>query len=198
MEVTLAPSTSTTTLSVSPASVRYGQPATATVTVTGGSWAPSGAVTIRERDKVLGTADLTVDELTGTATVELPRDLATGTHRLVAEFAGTTDVEASQAGAQLRVTPAPAAVTLAADDWTVPRGSTPTVTVRVGGGEGAPAATGRVTVLLGLRSLGTYRLTDGAASVTLPAVRSTGVLTVLYGGGGGYLPGAAAQVVRVG
>ncbi|MBO0924764.1 S8 family serine peptidase [Cellulomonas sp. zg-ZUI199] len=198
VEVALARSTSTTTLSVSPANVRYGQPATATVTVTGGSWAPSGAVTISERGKVLATADLTVDELTGTATVELPRDLATGSHRLVAEFAGSTDVAASQGGAQLRVAPAPARVTLEADSWTVPRGSTPTVTVRVGGGEGAPAATGHVTVLLGLRSLGTYRLTDGAASVTLPPVRSTGVLTVLYGGGGGYLPGAAAQVVRVG
>ena len=199
VELELAPSASTTTLSVTPSVVRYGRPATATVTVTGQSWAPSGAVTIRERGKVLATADLTVDGLVGTATVELPRDLGTGTHRLVAVFAGATDVAGSQATAQVRVTPGQATVALETATWTVPRGSTPAVTVRVGGGEGAPAATGRVTVLLGLRPVGTYRLVDGAATVTLPAVRrSTDVVTAVYNGDGRYLPALARHAVRVG
>ena len=198
VEAVIAPSASTTTLSVAPGAVRYGQPVTATVTVTGQSWAPSGAVTIRERGKVLATADLTVDGLTGTATVELPRDLATGTRRLVAVFDGTTDVTGSQGTAQLRVTPGRATATLEADTWTVPRGSTPTLTVRVGGGDGSPAATGRVTVLLGMRPVGTFRLVDGAAAVTLPTVRTTGVVTALYVGDAGYLPTATAHTLRVG
>lgn len=198
VEIELAPSESTTTLRVAPTAVRYGQPVTATVTVTGQSWAPSGTVTIRERGKVLASGELTVDGLTGTAQVALPRNLAAGTHRLVAVFDGTADVTASQGTAQVRVTPGVAVATLEADTWTVPRGSTPTVTVRVGGGDGAPAATGRVTVLLGVRPVGTYRLTDGAVAVTLPKVQSSSVVTVLYRGDGNYLPTATSHAIRVG
>ena len=198
VETVIAPSASTTTLKVTPTVVRYGQPATATVTVTGQSWAPSGTVTIRERGTVLATAELTVDGLTGTATVELPRDLATGTRRLVAVFEATDDVARSEGTANVRVVPGESQATLETETWTVPRGSTPTVTVRVGGGEGAPAATGRVTVLLGLRPVGTFRLVDGAATVKLPAVRTSSVVTALYVGDGGYLPTATAHVIRVG
>lgn len=198
VEIELAPSDSTTALRVAPSVVRYGQQATATVTVTGTSWAPSGTVTIREGGKAVATGELTVDGLVGTATIPLPRDLSTGTHRLTAVFEGTADVKPSQATGQVRVTPGPATATLEAQTWTVPRGSTPQVTVRVGGGEGAPPATGRVTVLLGLRPVGTFRLTDGAATVTLPAVRSSNVVTALYLGDGDYLPTATAKAIRVG
>lgn len=199
VEREFAPSASRTTLALSPSAVRYGSPVTATVTVTGQSWAPGGTVEVREGDEVLGTGELAVDGLVGTATVELPRDLAVGRHRLVAVFAGTTDVSASEGRAELKVTRAAPRVTLSADTWTVPRGSTPTVTVTVGGAdEGAPAATGSVRVLLGLRALDVVPLADGTAQVTLPAVRSTNVVTVLYGGDQGYLPGAAAKVIRVG
>ncbi len=198
VEIELAPSASTTTLRVSPAVVRYGQPATATVTVTGASWAPSGTVTVRERGEVVASGELTVDGLTGTATLELARDLKPGTHRLVAVFDGTSDVSRSEGSASVRVVPGAATATLEADSWTVPKGSTPTVTVRVGGGEGAPPATGRVTVLLGVRPVGTFRLADGAADVTLPAVRTSSIVTVLYTGDGAYLPTATARVIRVG
>ncbi|MBD7917368.1 S8 family serine peptidase [Cellulomonas sp. Sa3CUA2] len=199
VEAVLAPSASTTTLRVAPAVVRYGQQATATVTVTGQSWAPSGKVTIRERGKVLATADVTVDGLTGTATVALPRTLATGTHALVAVYEGNDDVAGSQgATQQVRVVPGSSKATLETATWTVPAGSTPTITVRVGGGDGAPAATGRVTVLLGLRPVGTFRLVDGAATVTLPAVRTSSVVTALYVGDAGYLPTATAHTMRVG
>ncbi|MBO3089926.1 S8 family serine peptidase [Cellulomonas dongxiuzhuiae] len=198
VEAVLAPSASTTTLRVAPAVVRYGQQATATVTVTGQSWAPSGTVTISERGKVLATADVTVDGLTGTATVALPRTLTTGTHALVAVYEGTTDVARSQGATQVRVVPGSSTATLETATWTVPAGSTPTVTVRVGGGDGAPAATGRVTVLLGLRPVGTFRLVDGAATVTLPAVRTSSMVTALYLGDAGYLPTATAHTIRVG
>ncbi|MFS0704839.1 S8 family serine peptidase [Cellulomonas sp. 179-A 9B4 NHS] len=200
VEYDFAKSASTTTLAVSPAATRYGSPVTATVTVTGNSWAPSGPVEIRADGRLVATGELTVDGLVGTATVELPRDLPAGRHRLVAHYGGSADVERSQsARAELRITRAAPRVTLSADTWTVPRGSTPTVTVTVGGTvEGAPAGTGSVRVLLGLRPLDVVELTDGTAQVTLPAVRSTNVVTVLYGGDEGYLPGAAAKVIRVG
>ncbi|WP_136518415.1 S8 family serine peptidase [Cellulomonas telluris] len=198
VEVEIGASASATTLTLSPTSVRYGSPVTATVTVTGRSWAPSGTVEIREGDEVLASGELAVEGLVGTATVELPRDLAAGRHRLVAVYAGSADVTASQGRAELRVTRAAPRVTLSADTWDVPRGSKPEVTVTVGGTqEGAPAGTGSVRVLLGLRLLGVVPLTDGTATVTLPALRHTNVVTVVYGGDDGYLPGAAAQVVRV-
>lgn len=198
VEKVFAKSASTTTLRVTPALVRYGQPATATVTVTGQSWAPAGSVTIREKGKVVATAPLTVDGLTGTATVELPRTLATGTHRLVAVFDGGADLERSEGLGQLAVVQGQATAVLETATWTVPRGSTPAVTVRVDGGPGTPPATGRVTVLLGLRPVGTFTLVDGAATVTLPAVRSSSVVTALYGGSGNYQPTATAQIIRVG
>jgi hypothetical protein len=195
VELTIEPSASTTTLRVSPSLVRYGKPATATVTVTGASWAPAGTVTVRERGKVVASGELVVDGLTGTATIPLPRDLATGTHRLTAVFDGTADVARSEGQSQVAVVPGTSTATLETESWTVPRGSTPSVTVRVGGGEGAPAATGRVTVLLGLRPVGTYTLQDGAAAVTLPALRSSSVVTALYLGDGNYLPTVTAKVI---
>lgn len=200
VEAVLSASPSTTTLKVTPAAVRYAQPVTATVTVTGESWAPSGQVTIRDRDRgrVLATVDLVVDGLTGTATVELPRTLSTGNHRLIAVFEGTADIARSEGLAQVRVTPGNARATLTTPSWTVPAGSTPTVTVRVDGGTGTPPAAGNVTVLLGLRPVGSYRLTDGTVNVTLPAVRSSSVVTVLYLGDGNYLPTATAHAIRVG
>ena len=198
VEVEIAPSASTTTLRLSPTVTRYGQVTTATVTVTGASWAPSGTVTVRERGKVLATADLTVDGLTGTATLTLPRNLATGTHRLDAVFEGSADVARSTAVGQVQVRPAAATAKLETASWTVARNSRPTVTVRVGGAEGAPPATGRVTVLLGVQPVGTVRLVDGVATVTLPAVRSSSVVTALYLGDGNYLPTATARAIRVG
>ena len=197
VETGLAPSSSRTTLALRPGQVRHGEAPSATVTVTGRSWAPSGTVTVRDRGRDVATGELVVDGLTGTATIALPRDLGVGAHRLVAVFAGTSDVAGSEGAAHLRVTPGRATVTAETADWSVPRGSRPVVTVRVSGGDGAPAPTGRVAVLHGLRTVGTPRLVDGAVTLTLPEVRGTSPLTVLYLGDGGYLPAATVEVLRV-
>lgn len=189
---------STTKVTLSQNSGRYGSEVSATVTVTGQGAAPTGTVEIRERDTVLATGELVAGEgTTATATVALPRDLKAGSHTLTAVYTGSADVAGSQTQRAYRVVATIPGIALETASWTVSRGATPEVTVRVGGGEGAPVAGGKVTLLAGLRPVATVPLTDGAATVTLPAVRSTTVLTALYTGDGGYTPTLTLGVLKV-
>jgi hypothetical protein len=131
------------------------------------------------------------------ATIALPRDLKAGSHTLTAVYTGSADVAGSQARRSYRVLPAIPGIALETASWTVSRGATPQVTVRVTGPEGAPAAGGKVTVLAGVRPVATVPLTDGTATVTLPAVRGTTAVTAVYTGDGGYTPTIALGVLRV-
>jgi len=196
--VDVAKSTSTTKLALSKTSVPYGTAVKATVTVTGKSAAPSGPVEIREGSTVVATGTLTVSGLVGTAVVNLPRNLGTGSHTLTAVFPGTTDVATSKGSATLKVTKVSSHVVLSTPSWTVSPGSKPVVTVKVTGDvAGAPAPTGSVTVLLGLRVVGTVPLTNGVATLTLPAVRSTTIVTAVYPGDQNHFLGAMGRTLKV-
>ncbi|MGY4643948.1 S8 family serine peptidase [Cellulomonas sp. URHB0016] len=196
--IDVAKSTSTTKLRLSRTSVTYGTAVSATVTVKGATAAPAGAVEIREGSTVVATGTLTVTGLSGTAVVALPRTLATGTHHLTAVFPGTADVAGSQGTASLRISKATSHVVLSTPSWTVAAGSRPVVTVKVtGDSTGAPAPTGSVRVLLGIRVVGTVPLHDGVATLTLPAVHSTTVLTAIYSGDPNHYPGAMGRTLKV-
>ncbi|RMI06694.1 S8 family serine peptidase [Cellulomonas triticagri] len=196
--VDVKPAGSTTKVTLTQNSGRYGSEVGATVTVTGQGTVPTGTVEIRERDTVLATGDLVAgDGTTAAATIALPRDLKAGSHTLTAVYTGSADVTGSQTQRAYRVIATVPDIALETASWTVSRGATPEVTVRVGGGEGAPVAGGKVTLLAGLRPVATVPLTDGAATVTLPAVRGTTVLTALYTGDGGYTPTLALGVLKV-
>jgi subtilisin family serine protease len=82
----------------------YGSAATATVVVTGQTAAPAGTVEIRERGTLLGSGDLVVTGLTGTATITLPPTLALGPHQLTAAYAGSADVQGTSSQLTYRVT----------------------------------------------------------------------------------------------
>ena len=196
--VDVAQAGSTTKLTLSQGSGRYGSAVSATVTVTGQGAAPAGTVEIRERDTVLGTAELTAAQgTTATATVELPRDLAAGSHTLTAVYTGSADVQGSDARKTYRVLPAVPRIALSTPSWTVPAGATPEVTVTVTGVTDGPVPGGEVTVLAGLRPVATVALADGSATVTLPAVRRSTTLTALYAGDRGYTPTLTVGVLRV-
>lgn len=195
--VDLKKSGSSTAITLSRNSGPFGTAVTATVTVTGSTAAPAGTVEVREGSKVLGTGTLAVTGLVGTATVALPQDLAVGSHQLTAVYTGSADVDTSKSQRSYRVTPAVAKAALSTESWTVVKGSTPTVTVTVSGAAGAPAPTGKVTVLLNLTTVKTVALVDGSATVTLPAVKAGGYVTALYGGDKGYLPTATAHSLTV-
>jgi|GEM_PF-203408 len=189
---------STTKITLSQNSGRYGSEVAATVTVTGQGAVPAGTVEIRERDTVLATGELTPG--TGnqaTATIALPRDLKAGSHTLTAVYAGGADVAGSHSQRAYRVLATVPTLTLDTPSWTVTRGSTPAVTVTVAGPEGAPVAGGKVTLLAGIRPVATVPLTDGSATVTLPAVSRTTTVTALYTGDGGYTPTLTLGVLRV-
>jgi subtilisin family serine protease len=190
---------STTTIALSQSSGRYGTAVSTTVTVTGQGAVPTGTVEIRERDTVLATGELVAGTGTAaTATLALPRDLKAGSHMLTAVYTGSADVGTSKSQRAYRVLATVPAIALDTASWTVARGATPEVTVTVSGsGEGAPVAGGKVTVLAGLRPVATVPLTDGAATVTLPALSRTTTVTALYTGDGGYTPTLTLGVLRV-
>jgi hypothetical protein len=185
--------------------ISYGDLTTATVEVTAEAGTPSGTVEVLVGDEVVATGQVVVDGpggstggRTGTATIDLPRDVAVGGHRVTARYTGADDVAASSDWLRLRVTPAAPGLTVTADDWTVRPGSRPTVTVTLPGQDGAPAPTGRVTVLVNLQRLVSEDLgPDGTVTVTLPPVGRVAVVTAIYGGDHGYRPDAAARALRV-
>jgi len=80
----------------------------------------------------------------------------------------------------------------------VPPGSAPTVTVTVSGPTGAPTPTGKVRVVLGSKVVATVTLdAHGAASVTLPTVNRSTIVTAYYAGDKGYGPGLDLKTLRV-
>lgn len=197
--VTVAQSGSSTSLTLSKKSGRYGDEVAATVTVTGRTAAPGGTVELREGRTVIGTGELVAGEgNTATVTIPLPRDIKAGSHRITAAYTGNADVAGSESS---RVTYTVRAVvpqiSLDAESWTVTKGSTPTITVTVSGPDGAPAAGGKVTVLVGLRALPAVALTDGTAQITLPKVNHSTTVTAIYTGDGGYTPTLTIGVLRV-
>ncbi len=94
---TIVPSTTHSTLTVSPAAATFGQPVTLTVTVTAGlgSPTPSGLITFSDFSRVLGTAPL---DATGHATFSTA-GLPLGTQSISATYAGDPGHKASAASA---------------------------------------------------------------------------------------------------
>ncbi|MBA4607699.1 Ig-like domain repeat protein [Aeromicrobium sp. Marseille-Q0843] len=83
--------TATSTVLRAPATVAYGAAATVTIAVTGAGGPPTGTVTIRDGQRVLGTAELA----NGAATFALPRNLALGDHVLTATYSGDAQFSSS-------------------------------------------------------------------------------------------------------
>ncbi|WP_152189133.1 PQQ-dependent sugar dehydrogenase [Georgenia satyanarayanai] len=177
----------TTALSLSRQLATYGTETTARVAVAADSGTPSGAVEIHVGDDVVATGELGPD---GRASVPLPRDLPAGVHRLTAVFPGGDGfTESASRAVTYVVLPALPRVDIDADS-TVPRGSTPEITVDVSGRDGAPTPTGTVTVTAGFRVVGTVPVgEDGSVEVQLPPVRGLTLVSATYSGDHGYLPG---------
>ncbi|WP_139980755.1 Ig-like domain repeat protein [Nocardioides litoris] len=158
------------TVTAADATAPYGEDVVVPVTVrpaTAGD-PVEGTVTVREGERVLGSAAVT----DGLARVTVPAGLAPGRHDLVASYAGSGWVGDGRSAFALTVGSAPSSVVAAAPSVTA--GQVPTVAVRVdSGAEGVPA-TGEVRVSEAGRVLGTGTLTDGAALVGLPATLASG------------------------
>jgi len=95
------------------------------------------------------------------------------------------------------VTKAKSSTGLSAAKWSVPKGSTPIITVTVSGPAGAPTPTGSAVVTLNNTRVGTVQLTAGVGTITLPAVQKSGVLIATFGGDRGYKASVASHVLVV-
>ena len=171
----------TTAVEAMPVVSVFGQPVTLTATVTTTqSGTPSGLVTFRDGTTTLGTATLGGGQATYISASFLP-----GTHSVTAVYGGDADFNGSTSVVITQATKQGASTT------TVMSTANPSVigqpvTVTVAVTAHAPAAgtpTGMVTVAEGATTLGTATLTNGQASVNLPALPvGTHLITVSYSG----------------
>nr|WP_307858304.1 ExeM/NucH family extracellular endonuclease [Cellulomonas fulva] len=196
LTTTIARSSSTTSVTLTPGTVRYGAAVTARVVVTGASATPSGTVQLRADGRLVATGTLVGSGKAARATIALPRTLAAGEHTLTATFTGSSQVAGSSGTATLTVVKARSKVSLTTARWSVKKGSRPEVTVAVAGQPGAPEPTGKVTLTAGgTRLVGTLK--DGAVTFTLPRVTSTVTVQATYGGDAGYTAASASRRLTV-
>ncbi|MEN0130130.1 MAG: esterase-like activity of phytase family protein [Brevundimonas sp.] len=177
----------------------YGKAAKATVTVTGTSAAPAGAVQVREGRTTLATGRLVVSARTGKATVTLPAALAVGKHALTVVFPGTTTVAGSSATTSLTVGKAKPKVAISASSWTVKKNARPvvTVTVRNATTTRGTGATGTVTVSVNGKKVASKVVSGGRVVVRLPKLTRSSNVTATYSGSSSYLRATATHKVRV-
>ncbi|WP_019144238.1 Ig-like domain-containing protein [Aeromicrobium massiliense] len=178
----------TTTLAISPAAPKIGQPLTLTATVTGVDVA--GQVEFTDGTTVLGTAPVTG----GTATLAL-KGLKAGSHSLGARFVRTATAQSSAA--------APVALTLNRDGSSTTLrlsrsasvfGTAVSGTVTVSG-----AKAGTVTVTAGRAKVTAPVSTSGTARFTLPRTLAVGSykVTVRYSGSDTTEPSSVTSALKV-
>ncbi|WP_233575309.1 ExeM/NucH family extracellular endonuclease [Cellulomonas sp. PhB150] len=197
VSVTIAKSTSATSLTLKPTSTTFGSPVKATVTVIGSTSAPKGKVEIRDGKTVLLTTVLSTTGTKGTAKVTLPSFLKVGKHTLTAVYLGSSTVDTSKGTATLKVAKAAAAVKLSTAKWSVKQGARVSLTITVKGEPGAPKPSGKVTVKVGGTTVGTAALSGGKATITLPKAKKTATVTVTYAGSASYTSAKASHKLTV-
>jgi hypothetical protein len=179
---TLAPTT--TSLTLSPAAPTAGQSVnfSATVAPSTGSGTPTGTVTFLDGTITLGTGTLS------SGTASFPGSLAAGTHSITASYGGDTTYAASVSAADnLTIgsapTLAPTATQLTASPTTASSGTTINFKASVSETSGTATPTGTVTFSDGSTSIGTGSLAAGVATFST-ATLSVGThnITAAYGG----------------
>jgi hypothetical protein len=183
---TLVKGATTTVVSLSAASTRYGTGATGTVAVGGAS---TGAVSVT----VGGTA---VPVTAGAFT--LPVSLVPGSYPVVASYAGSDVDEVSTSTVTYTVTKAASRTTVAAPAKGT-SGKTVTVTVRVAGVAQGAAPTGKVTIKLGATKVATVAVPSSGKLTKKVKLTGSGAkkVTVSYSGDAKYGASSATKAVKV-
>ncbi|TNC35421.1 Ig-like domain repeat protein [Mumia zhuanghuii] len=182
--VTVTRAATTTSATYDKTSVTSGDQVTARVTVNGVNVKPRGTVRILSGSTVMGRATVAMSS-TGdfsTATVRLRRDLAAGTHRLVARYDGHYAIAPSSARSAATLVVAKGRSALSASYVGVPRWrAKPVLRVRATANGQQPRGT--VVVREGGKVVGQKALSGGKADVRLTASRTKRrSVTVSYGG----------------
>ncbi len=187
----VAPTATTTELSVP--STTFGEAAVATVKVTAASAVETRAGTVQILDGSDVVAEGAVNKF-GNATITLPATLAAGSYDLVAEYTpapGSALGTSVSSAATFDVAAAASSTTLSLSKASQTFGtSAPSVaSVTVAVPEGLPAATGTVDVLVDGEAAASGPLVDGKADVALPADVAVGAHQVTAT----YVPGEASS-----
>jgi hypothetical protein len=191
---TLAPTT--TTLTLSPTAPTAGQSITfsATVAPTTGSGTPTGTVTFHDGAVTLGTGSLS------SGTASFTGSLAAGTHSITASYPGNTTFAASMSAVDnLTIGSAPTlaatATQLTASPTTASSGTSINFEATVSETTGPGTPTGTVTFSDGSTAIGTGNLTSGIATFTTASLSvGTHNITAAYGGDTVFAASTSAAV----
>jgi hypothetical protein len=192
------PAHTATGLTVSPAAPVANRPLTLTVTVrsTTGAAVPSGTVTVKDGEKILGRVGIAHGQASFTIS-----GLAAGTHHLTAVYTGTAaDAGSTSAVRVVPVTPAATSAgrtttTLAATPADPAAGQRVTLTATVRPASGAAVPAGTVTFKDGSKVLGSASLHGGKAVFTTAALAAgTHRFSADYAGAGSFHGSTAAPL----
>jgi hypothetical protein len=191
-----APALQTTTdFSTSSAAAVFGQTEVLTATVTSPAGTPTGFVTFKDGNTVLGTAPL---DANGQAT--LPVSLGVGSHTLTAAFMGSGFADSSSAAVGVTVNFASTTVALGSSVNSAAIGQAVTFTATVAAvAPGAGTPTGTVTFRDGAVILGTVAVGGGgrATFTTSFAVAGGHAITATYSGDVNFVGSAQALTETV-
>jgi hypothetical protein len=187
-----------TTLIAAPNPSIYGQTLIFSATVSAvspGGGTPEGTVTFKEGSKTLGTAKLSG----GSATLRYTGAWAVGTHNITAVYAGNTYYESSSSNTVTQVVNKAATSTnLTSSSNPAQSGSRVTLTASVATvapGGGTPPNSDTMTFKEGAKTLGTVKLNDGRAQLTISNLpKGTHSITAVYYGGNSFA-GSTSNIV---
>jgi hypothetical protein len=197
--VLLAP---TVTVTPAASSITTAQALNVTVAVSGGSGnpTPTGTVTLTSGSYSSGATTLS----NGSATINIPAgSLAIGTDTLTATYSGDGNYSKATGANSVAVTEASLltpTVTVTPSASSITTAQALNVTVAVGGGSGNPTPSGMVTLTSGSYSSGAAALSDGGATINIPAgslAVGTDTLTVSYSGDSNYTSATGVNSVTV-
>jgi hypothetical protein len=192
--------TSTVTVTPSSSSVTTTQAFSVTIAVNGasGNPTPTGTVTLTS-----GSYTSTASVLaSGSAMISIPAgSLAIGAATLTASYSGDGNYAAAIGTASVTVkSPATPTVMVTPSSSSITTIQAFTVTVVVNGASGNPTPTGTVTLTSGSYASSAATLSNGSATIAVPAgslAIGTNALTVNYSGDGNYTANTGATSVTV-
>ncbi|MGO1235410.1 PQQ-dependent sugar dehydrogenase [Microbacterium gubbeenense] len=192
------PAATTTSATVDAARVAFGQAGQVSVTTTSDEATPAGEVVISEGDTEIARGELDAD---GSAVIDLPADLAVGSHTLTVTYAGSDEFVSSSDSVRLVVTTAKSSVEASFASDVVKPAVRARLDVAVATKEGN-AAPGSVEIQIKRNNLVVDTieadLEDGAASISLPRLDAgTYRVTVTYDGVDGIRGSHSTAVLKV-
>jgi hypothetical protein len=186
--------TTTTSVSLSASSIRFGQSTTVTATVQAAyTGTPTGTLTFLDGTTTLGTSTITNGSAQFSASAFTP-----GTHNISAKYSGDTNFTASNstAGQTLTVNPATTTTTLSPslNPSTYGQLVTFSATVQTGSGTGP---TGAVTFVNGTTALGTATLANGTAQLAVSSLTAgSQSITAQYSGDSNFAGSTSSALVE--